>query len=359
MVDTARINLRGGKGGNGAVSFRREKFIPKGGPDGGDGGRGGEVWVEVDPNLNTLQDFSFKHDFFAGNGMKGFGKKSSGSKGNDLLIKVPLGTIMVLKRVRVEEAEEKTFHLGGFKKETEGSLRKVESLDGKDRVVLEFDKPGMRELVARGGKGGRGNEKFKGPRVTTPLFAEEGQLGDAFEVTMELKLLADVALVGMPNAGKSTLLSVISSAKPKIADYPFTTLEPNLGVMSYDGRNVVVADIPGLIEGASEGKGLGVQFLKHIERTKLLVHLVAVEDGTGVTEWEKYKTIRKELSAYAGELAEKKEIVAISKIDMFDEELVKKVVQYFTKKKIDVMCISSGTNKNIDELKKRIVGRLS
>ncbi len=359
MVDTAKINIRGGKGGNGAVSFRREKFIPKGGPDGGDGGRGGEVWVEVDPNLNTLSEFSYKHNFFAGNGLKGFGKKSSGSKGGDLLVKVPLGTTMVLKRLRLPDDEIRTFHIGGFAKETEGNLRKIEPLDGKDRVVIEFDKPGMRELIARGGKGGRGNEKFKGSAMTTPLFAEEGQLGDSFEVSLELKLLADVALVGLPNAGKSTLLSVISMAKPKIADYPFTTLEPNLGVMKYDDTTAVVADMPGLIEGASEGKGLGVQFLKHIERTRLIVHLVAMVDGTGVGEWNNYKMIREELGKYATELAEKKEVVAISKIDLFDEDVVKKVVQYFKKKKVDVMDISSGTGKNVDELKKKIVGALS
>ena len=291
MVDQAKLWIRAGNGGNGAVSFRREKFIPKGGPDGGDGGKGGDIYLETDTNMNTLDDFAHRQKFEAENGGKGMGKKMSGAKGDDLIIKVPLGTVVGLQgqALQVENGQ------------TQGSAP----------TVVDFDRKGMRVLVAKGGKGGRGNEHFKSASNTTPMTAEPGEMGERYDVEMSLKLLADVGLVGLPNAGKSTLLSVLSNARPKVADYEFTTLEPNLGVLKTQGKNLVIADIPGLIEGASEGKGLGTKFLKHIERTKVLVHLVAADlqsqalQGESVTVWENYQKISKELKNYGGEIDEK------------------------------------------------------
>jgi len=335
MVDQAKLWISAGNGGNGAVSFRREKFIPKGGPDGGDGGKGGDIYLETDTNQNTLDDFAHRQKFEAENGGKGMGKKMSGGKGEDLIIKVPLGTVVGLQ---VGQAR--------------GPAPTGENDNGE--VMIDFDKKGMRVLVAKGGKGGRGNEHFKSASNTTPMTAEPGEMGERFDVEMSLKLLADIGLVGLPNAGKSTLLSVLSNARPKVADYEFTTLEPNLGVMKTQGKSLVIADIPGLIEGASEGKGLGIKFLKHIERTKVLVHLVAVGDGRedpAPTVWENYQKIRKELKNYGGEIDKKAEIVVLSKIDLISEERVKEIQKYFKKKKIDLLPISSANQKGIADLK--------
>jgi len=340
MVDQAKLWIRAGKGGNGAVSFRREKFIPKGGPDGGDGGKGGNVYLETDNNQNTLDDFAHRQKFEAENGGKGMGKKMSGAKGDDLIIKVPLGTVVGLQgqALQVENGQ------------TQGSAP----------TVVDFDRKGMRVLVAKGGKGGRGNEHFKSASNTTPMTAEPGEMGERYDVEMSLKLLADVGLVGLPNAGKSTLLSVLSNARPKVADYEFTTLEPNLGVLKTQGKNLVIADIPGLIEGASEGKGLGTKFLKHIERTKVLVHLVAADlqsqalQGESVTVWENYQKIRKELKNYGGEIDKKEEIVVLSKIDLVSEDNIKEMVEYFKKKKIDILPISSGNGQGLAELKLKL-----
>ena len=340
MVDQAKLWIRAGNGGNGAVSFRREKFIPKGGPDGGDGGKGGDIYLETDTNMNTLDDFAHRQKFEAENGGKGMGKKMSGAKGDDLIIKVPLGTVVGLQgqALQVENGQ------------TQGSAP----------TVVDFDRKGMRVLVAKGGKGGRGNEHFKSASNTTPMTAEPGEMGERYDVEMSLKLLADVGLVGLPNAGKSTLLSVLSNARPKVADYEFTTLEPNLGVLKTQGKNLVIADIPGLIEGASEGKGLGTKFLKHIERTKVLVHLVAADlqsqalQGESVTVWENYQKIRKELKNYGGEIDKKEEIVVLSKIDLVSEDNIKEMVEYFKKKKIDILPISSGNGQGLAELKLKL-----
>ncbi len=329
MLDYVKVSIKAGKGGNGSTSFRRERFIPKGGPDGGDGGRGGSVYVETDTNLNTLSSFNRNQKLWAENGKNGLGKKMFGLKGEDLVVKVPMGTLLKLK-----------------------------ALDGRamDLSIIDFDKPGMRVLVAKGGKGGRGNVHFKSSRNTTPMTAEDGFPGEEFEVAMELKLLADVGLVGLPNAGKSTLLSAITKAKPKVADYEFTTLEPNLGVMDYKEKSLVIADIPGLIEGASEGKGLGVQFLKHIERTKVLVHLVSAVPMDAEKIFENYKVIRNELKSFGEGLEKKKEIVVLSKIDLIDEDKQQEIVDYFKKKKINILCMSVANNEGLDKIKSKMLG---
>lgn len=373
MVDQAKIFIKAGKGGDGSVSFRREKFIPRGGPDGGNGGKGGDVYVETDANQNTLDEFAHRQKFEAQNGGPGRGKKMSGADGDDLIIKVPLGTIVTLKPVG----------------EVSRCHGVTEGLQGDSLKLIDFDKKGMKVLVAKGGKGGRGNEHFKSARNTTPMTAEAGEPGQSFQVEMSLKLLADVGLVGLPNAGKSTLLSVLSSARPKVADYEFTTLEPNLGVLKTQGKNLVIADIPGLIEGASEGKGLGVKFLKHIERTKVLIHLVAVpqegkvsprhsvtgeiplgvavspfdkgDNGDVEEVWKNYQKIRKELLNYGGEIEKKEELVVLSKIDLIEgktqkikESKIQSIVKYFKKKKIDLLPISAVTQEGVAKLVARM-----
>lgn len=350
MVDQVKITVRAGNGGSGAVSFRREKFIPKGGPDGGDGGKGGNVYFVTDPNLSTLQDFAHNKKFAAGDGEKGYGKKMSGAKGDDITIKVPVGTLVKLTRMTPETEEEREVRVGGMKMSAFGKIFSQKKIEGETWKNLDLSESGMSLLIGRGGKGGRGNVHFKGSTRTTPMIAEDGQLGEAFEVDMELKLLADVGLVGLPNAGKSTLLSVLSNARPKVADYEFTTLEPNLGVLKAHDTHLVIADIPGLIEGASEGKGLGIKFLKHIERTKVLVHLVPATGGTPEEIYEKYVVIRKELKTFGGGLEDKKEIVVLSKVDLVDSELIKKTVSYFKKKKIVILPISSATGLGIKEM---------
>lgn len=360
MVDHAKLLIRAGKGGNGAVSFRREKFIPKGGPDGGDGGKGGNVYLETDANQNTLDDFSHKQKFEAQDGGKGMGKKMSGGKGNDLIIKIPLGTIVTLKPLNRSEIETESINVRGMPQGRIGRLTpKVIPIVESPERVIDFDHVGMSELIAKGGTGGRGNFRFMSARETTPMTAEKGQIGQSYEMDMTLKLLADVGLVGLPNAGKSTLLSVLSNARPKIADYEFTTLEPNLGVLRLaQDRSLVIADIPGLIEGASEGKGLGIKFLKHIERTKVLIHLVSVTagdlQGQALKVWENYQKIRKELKNYGGEIEKKEEIVVLSKIDLVSEEEVKEIQEYFRKKKVKILPISAATQKGIVELKLKL-----
>jgi len=349
MVDYVKISVRAGNGGNGAVSFRREKFVPKGGPDGGDGGKGGDVYFEAEPNITTLQDFAHNKKFEAGDGENGHGKKMSGAKGGDIVIKVPVGTLVTLTRLS-PEIEEKEVRVKGMKLGTLGRLINQEMRLGEKEVKLDLNETGVKIKVARGGKGGKGNVHFKGSERTTPMIAEAGQLGESFEAEMELKLLADIGLVGLPNAGKSTLLSVLSNARPKIADYEFTTLEPNLGVLKVEKKHFVVADIPGLIEGASEGKGLGTKFLRHIERTKVLIHLVPANGGTPEEIFQKYMAIRKELKNFGAGIEEKPEVVALSKTDIVDEEGVKKTVAYFGKKRIKLLPISAATGKGIVEL---------
>jgi GTPase len=326
MVDSAKIVIRAGDGGDGVVHFRREKYNPKGGPDGGDGGKGGDVYIEVDRNLSTLSNFAHKKKFEAKNGGRGMGALKSGKNSDDVTIKVPVGTLITFDD------------------------------DSKSKVkVLDVDKENLKEKVACGGRGGLGNDHFKGPSNQTPMEFTEGKKGEWFELSLELKLLADVGLVGLPNAGKSTLLSILTKAKPKIADYEFTTLEPNLGVMQIKDKNLVLADIPGLIEGASEGKGLGIQFLKHVERTSLLVHLVALEPGLDSLEiWKRYKTIRKELEEFENDLGDKKELVIFNKIELVESSLVKEAKILFKKRGVETIAISCGTLKGMDLLKEGI-----
>ncbi|PWE33199.1 GTPase ObgE [Maritimibacter sp. 55A14] len=285
FLDLARVTIRSGAGGNGCTSFRREKYIEFGGPDGGDGGRGGDVWVEAVEGLNTLIDFRYQQHFFARNGQGGMGRQRTGKDGEDIVLRVPVGT-------------------------------EVLDEDG-ETVIADLTELGQRIRLAKGGNGGFGNLHFKTSTNQAPRHANPGQLGVEREIWLRLKLIADAGLVGLPNAGKSTFLAATSNARPKIADYPFTTLVPNLGVVGVDGTEFVMADIPGLIEGAHEGKGLGDMFLGHVERCAVLLHLV---DGTSEALAEDYATILHELDAYGHGLAEKPRITALSKIDALDED---------------------------------------
>lgn len=286
FIDLARIKVKAGNGGNGAISFHREKFVPKGGPDGGNGGSGGNIILKADPHLTTLLDFKYKNFFKAENGKPGSSNNRTGRDGEDLIIPVPCGTI-------VKNAET-------------------------GEVIVDLVEPNQQFIVARGGKGGRGNAEFATPTNQTPRFAEKGEKGEELELLLELKVLADVGIIGFPNVGKSTLISVISAAKPKIADYPFTTLTPNLGVVQIGiGKNFTVADIPGLIEGASEGKGLGIDFLRHIERTKILLFLI---DSNSENPKKDLKVLLTELKKYNNEILQKEKLVAFSKIDTIDQK---------------------------------------
>jgi GTP-binding protein len=292
FIDEAQIHVKAGDGGAGCVSFRREKYIPKGGPDGGDGGHGGSIVFFADPHKDTLLDFAGKHHWNADRGEAGQGAKMYGKKGEDLVIPVPPGTLIY---------------------DTEHQI-----------LLADLDKAGHRVVIARGGKGGRGNWHFRSPTNQTPRYAEPGTEGQQRSLKLELKLIADVGLVGMPNAGKSTLLRAVSAARPKVADYPFTTLEPQLGIVALEGeRRLVFADIPGLIEGAQHGAGLGHAFLRHIERTKVIVHLLDLHPTDGTDPAENYRKIRGELEAFSPVLANKREVVAANKIDISidDEEL--------------------------------------
>lgn len=288
FLDQCKIYIRSGNGGGGAVSFRREKYIEYGGPDGGDGGRGGDVWIEAVDGLNTLIDFRYAQHFRAETGIHGMGRNRHGAAGADVVLKVPVGT---------------------------------EVLDeDKETLIADMDVPGKRVLLAQGGNGGWGNDRFKGPVNQAPKHANPGQDGEERWIWLRLKLIADVGLVGLPNAGKSTFLAAASAAKPKIADYPFTTIAPNLGVVDLSANErFVIADIPGLIEGASDGAGLGTRFLGHVERTATLIHLV---DATQTDVVEAWKTVRTELEAYADELGDKVEILVLNKIDALDESTV-------------------------------------
>jgi GTP-binding protein len=285
FLDQAKVYVKSGDGGAGAVSFRREKFIEFGGPDGGDGGKGGDVWVECVDNLNTLIDYRYQQHFRAKPGTGGMGKNRAGAGGADVVIKVPPGT-----EVLAEDQE---------------------------TLLAELMKPGDRARIAKGGNGGFGNAHFKSSTNRAPRHANPGAPGEELTIWLRLKLIADAGIVGLPNAGKSTFLAAVSAARPKIADYPFTTLHPNLGVVASPGRDFVLADIPGLIEGAHEGAGLGTRFLGHVERCRVLLHLV---DATQDDIAGAYRTVREELKAYGAGLVKKKEIVALSKCDALDEE---------------------------------------
>ena len=295
FIDQATIRVKAGDGGNGCVSFRREKYIPKGGPDGGDGGNGGSIVFVADVNKNTLLDFAGRHHWRAEKGQAGMGKKMYGRGGEDLVIQVPPGTLV---------------------HDTDHQI-----------LIADLTEAGKRVVIAQGGKGGRGNWHFKSSTNQAPRYAEPGTEGQERNLRLELKLIADVGLVGMPNAGKSTLLSAISAARPKIADYPFTTLDPQLGIVQLDAdRRIVVADIPGLIEGAQHGAGLGHAFLKHIERTKIIVHLLDLYPLNDSDPAENYHKIRRELEAFSPALAQKREIVAANKMDLaVDNEALNKL----------------------------------
>jgi GTP-binding protein len=288
FIDRTKIRIKAGNGGNGVTAFRREKFVPRGGPSGGDGGKGGDVWIEADEGLNTLLHLRYNPEHKAERGHHGEGSNRSGKEGEDITVRVPVGTQI-------------------FDTETE-------------QLLFDFTEPGQRFLAAKGGRGGFGNAHFATSTNRAPRYHQEGGIGDEYELQLELKLIADVGLVGFPNAGKSTLISVISAAKPKIADYPFTTLEPNLGVVDLgEYKTFVVADIPGLIEGASEGAGLGDRFLRHVERTKLILHLVDVSSISGRDALSDYEIINRELAAYNADLADRPQIVVATKIDALDE----------------------------------------
>jgi GTP-binding protein len=288
FLDQVKVYVRSGNGGGGAVSFRREKFIEYGGPDGGDGGKGGDVWIEAVDGLNTLIDYRYQQHFKAETGGHGMGRNRHGANGEDVVLKVPVGT---------------------------------EVLDeDKETLLADMDVVGKRVLLCKGGNGGWGNTQFKGPINQAPKHANPGQEGEERAIWLRLKLIADVGLVGLPNAGKSTFLAASSAAKPKIADYPFTTLSPNLGMVDLSvGERFVLADIPGLIEGASEGAGIGTRFLGHVERTAVLIHLV---DATQDDVAEAWRVVRRELEAYGAELADKPELLALNKIDALDAETV-------------------------------------
>jgi len=325
FVDEALIWVKAGDGGRGCVSFRREKYVPRGGPDGGDGGKGGDVILEADPNLKTLLDYRYKREYKAQNGEPGKGKNQHGKDGKPLILKVPVGTI-------VKDAQT-------------------------DKVIADLSKPFERLVVARGGKGGRGNARFATPIRQAPHFAEPGQPGEERWLKLELKLLADVGLIGFPNTGKSTLLRKISRARPEVAPYPFTTLRPYLGVVRLEDKEFIVADIPGLIEGAHKGIGLGNQFLKHIERTRLLVHLIDISNGEEALEL--YEKIRNELGLYKEDLLEKPELVVLNKIDLPQvREKVEEVKEAFQNRGLPFFAISALTGEGIEELLRGIIRRL-
>ena len=320
FTDYVKIIAKAGNGGNGAISFRREKYVAAGGPDGGDGGKGGDIYFEVDPDSNPLIDFRYNKKFKAENGKNGEGAHKYGKSGENLYIKVPIGTII---------RDAKT-----------------------NRVLADLSREGQKELILAGGRGGKGNSHFATSTRQAPRFAQDGEKGEEKELILELKLLADVGLIGFPNVGKSTFLSMTTSATPKIADYHFTTLEPNLGVVkTKTGDGFVIADIPGIIEGASEGVGLGLQFLRHIERTRLLLHFIDVSGQEGRNPVQDYKTINEELKKYSEKLSTRKQIIVATKIDaMQDETNLKELEKLAKKEKLEIYKISAVTGQGVQEL---------
>lgn len=325
FIDKAKIKISSGKGGNGVVAWRREKFVDKGGPAGGDGGKGGSVYLIADEGLSTLLDFTYRSIFKADNGENGFKKSMHGKSAKDLYLKVPVGTIV---------KDLKT-----------------------DSIIADLTHNKQTVLLAKGGRGGRGNTHFCTPQNRAPQYCEPGEPGIERNLQLELKLIADVGLLGLPNAGKSTFISRMSSAKPKIADYPFTTIIPNLGVVRKStGDGYVIADIPGLIEGASEGVGLGHDFLRHVERCRFLLHIV---DGTEEDPINNYKIINKELEKYSEKLAKLFQIVAINKIDAIEPERLEELKQAFQKLGVEVFCISAVTGENLDSLKHELENKVN
>jgi len=324
FIDKAKIHVKAGDGGNGCKAFRREKFVPLGGPAGGNGGKGGDVIIQADSRMKTLMDFKHKIHFKAQRGQHGQGSNKHGKSGEDLVIKVPVGTV-------IKDAET-------------------------GQILADLTKEGQSVVVAKGGRGGRGNAAFKSATNQTPDYAEEGEKGEERWLDLELKLIADVGIVGFPNAGKSTLISTLSNAKPKIADYPFTTLTPVLGVVKLDDTNsVVLADIPGLIEGASQGQGLGHEFLRHIERTKALIHLIDISDFAERPPEEAFEKINKELKEYSPSLLEKPQLVVGNKIDILsDRSKIKQLEEYFKEKGYPFVAVSLATGEGVDKLKEKL-----
>ena len=321
FLDQAKIYIKAGDGGSGSASFRREKFIEFGGPDGGDGGYGGSIIFVTDRNLNTLIDFRYQQHFKADRGRDGKGKKQAGKSGKDLILKVPIGT-------QIFE-------------------------DDNNTLIEDLTKSEQKIIIANGGKGGLGNVRFKSSTNRAPRKKTEGDKGESFWIWLQLKVIADIGIVGMPNSGKSSLLSVLTSAKPKIANYPFTTINPNLGVANYNNKEVTLADIPGLIEGAHEGIGLGDKFLRHIERCKNILHLI---DITNENVLESYSKVRQELSKYSNKLTKKREIIVLNKIDMISDEETNKKIETFSKKiKKKIYTISVLKHKGLTAIKRILV----
>ena len=325
FLDQVKIYVKAGNGGDGSPSFRREKFIEYGGPDGGDGGKGGSIILRSERNLNTLIDYRFQQHHKSQRGENGSGQNRTGRGGGDLFLKVPIGT-------QVFEEDNKTL-IYDFKKESE-----------------EF-------VVANGGKGGLGNTRFKSSTNRAPKKFTKGALGEEFTIWLQLKTIADIGIIGLPNAGKSSLLASITNANPKIANYQFTTLNPNLGVASYDDKEITLADIPGLIEGAHEGTGLGIQFLKHIERCKTLLHLIDITNHDLVAA---YNQVKNELKNYSQDLLKKKELIVLNKIDLIDDELVQKIVEEFSKKiNSEILTLSTLENNSVSKIKAKLISYVS
>ena len=319
FTDYTKIIIKAGDGGNGAATFRREKYVAAGGPDGGDGGNGGNIYFQVDKDKNTLIDFRYNKKFKAKNGENGSGSHCNGKYGEDLYIKVPIGTV-------VKDAKT-------------------------GQVVADLSKPNQKELILKGGRGGRGNSHFATSTRQAPRFSEDGEKGEEKEIILELKLLADVGLLGFPNVGKSTFLSIVTDAKPKIANYHFTTIIPNLGVVkTKNGDGFVIADIPGIIEGASEGVGLGIQFLRHVERTRLLLHFLDVSGEEGRNPVDDFYAINNELKKYSEKLAKRKQIIVANKMDVVNDEILKQVEELAKKEGLELYKISGATKQGVQEL---------
>ncbi|MDE6734340.1 MAG: GTPase ObgE [Desulfovibrio sp.] len=344
FVDEARILVKAGKGGRGCMSFRREKFVPKGGPDGGDGGNGGSVYLRADSRLLSLYDFRLKRVYEAQNGQPGRGGQCDGKKGADLVLGLPVGTLVFAENVRRGDAPDV---------EADEAIAE----DGGERLLADLSEPESLVLVARGGRGGKGNEHFKSATMRAPRFAQPGEPGEEVTLRLELKILADVGLIGLPNAGKSTFISRVSAARPKIADYPFTTITPNLGVMIDEvdpEKRMIIADIPGLIEGAHAGLGLGHRFLRHVERTRFLVHMLSIEDVDDADPWAGFELVNEELRRFDPELAERRQIEVINKIDLVSEERLQALMARAAKDERRIFFISAkeriGLEPLVDEL---------